>query len=129
MSVPETTLTALNVAAQAADSKQGEHISAVDVAARLGITDAFLFVSASSERQVKALTEEIEDALRQQEDLKPIRREGTEEARWILLDYGHFVVHIQHREERELFALDRLWAEAPQIELDVARPEHDSELD
>ena len=117
MAVPEPTLTALRIAAQAAATRQAENISAVDVADRLGITDAFFFASAPSERQVKSIIEEIEDDLREQLDLKPIRREGQTEGRWVLLDYGHFVIHVQHNEERDNYALDRLWSDAPQIEL------------
>lgn len=117
MAVPEPTLKALHIAAQAAAERQGENISAVDVADRLGITDAFFFASASNERQVKSIVEEIEDGLREQLELKPLRREGQTEGRWVLLDYGHFVIHVQHDEERDNYALDRLWSDAPQIEL------------
>lgn len=120
MAVPEPTLDALNIAAKAAASTQAENVAAVDVAERLGITDAFFFASAPTERQVKAIIEQIEDDLREQLELKPIRREGATEGRWVLLDYGHFVVHVQHDEERDHYALDRLWADAPQIELPQA---------
>lgn len=117
MAVPQPTLDALQIAASAAANRQAENISAVDVADRLGITDAFFFASAPTERQVKSISTEIEDDLREELDLKPLRREGETEGRWVLLDYGHFVVHIQHDEERENYALDRLWADAPQISL------------
>ncbi|GAA2043018.1 ribosome silencing factor [Yaniella flava] len=120
MAVPEPTLDALNIAAKAASNRQAENISAVDVAERLGITDAFFFASAETERQVKSIVDEIEDELREQLELKPTRREGQTEARWILLDYGHFVIHVQHEEERENYALERLWADAPQIDLSQA---------
>lgn len=117
MAVPEPTLKALHIASHAAAERQAENISAVDVADRLGITDAFFFASAQTERQVKSIIEEIEDALREQLELKPLRREGQTEGRWVLLDYGHFVIHVQHAEERENYALDRLWSDAPQIDL------------
>lgn len=117
MAVPEPTMNALNIATEAAISRQAENISAVDVAQRLGITDAFFFASAASERQVKSVSEEIEDQLREQLDIKPLRREGESEGRWILLDYGHVIFHIQHDEERDNYALDRLWADAPSIQL------------
>lgn len=117
MAVPEPTLNALQIAAQAAAARQAENVSAVDVADRLGITDAFFFASASTERQVKSIIEEIEDELREQLELQPLRREGQTESRWVLLDYGHFVIHVQHDEERDNYALDRLWSDAPQIEL------------
>lgn len=117
MAVPEPTLDALTIVAHAAATMQAENVSAVDVADRLGITDAFFFASAPTERQVKSIIQEVEDDLREQLELKPIRREGQSEGRWILLDYGHFVVHVQHEEERENYALDRLWSDAPQIDL------------
>ena len=117
MAVPEPTLNALQIASQAAAARQAENVSAVDVADRLGITDAFFFASASTERQVKSIIEEIEDELREQLELQPLRREGQTEGRWVLLDYGHFVIHVQHDEERDNYALDRLWSDAPQIEL------------
>jgi len=117
VAVPEPTLNALHIAAHAAANRQAENVSAVDVADRLGITDAFFFASAPTERQVKSIIEEIEDDLRDELELKPLRREGETEGRWVLLDYGHFVIHVQHNEERENYALDRLWSDAPQIEL------------
>ena len=61
----------------------------------------------------------MEDALREQAGLKPVRREGRSSGRWILLDFGDIVVHVQHEEDREFYALDRLWAQAPRIELGV----------
>lgn len=117
MAVPEPTLEALHIASNAAAERQAENISAVDVADRLGITDAFLFCSAETERQVLSVVEEIEDQIQEELELKPTRREGQSQGRWVLLDYGHFVVHVQHDEERELYALDRLWSDAPQIDL------------
>lgn len=117
MTVPQTTLTALTSAAHAALEKQAENILAVDVAERIGLTDAFLIASAPSERQVNAIVDEIEDVLREERDLKPLRREGRAEGRWVLLDFGHFVVHVQHDEERAFYALDRLWKDSPLIDL------------
>lgn len=122
MTVPDSTRQSLIIAAAAAADKLAENISAVDVAERIGITDAFLFASAESDRQVKSVVEAIEEALRDQEDLKPIRREGTDAGRWVLLDFGHFVVHVQHEEERTLYALDRLWNDSPRIDLNLSTP-------
>lgn len=117
MTVPQTTLTALTAAGRAALEKQAENILAVDVAERIGLTDAFLIASAPTERQVNAIVDEIEDVLREDLDLKPLRREGRAEGRWVLLDFGHFVVHVQHDEERAFYALDRLWKDSPLIDL------------
>lgn len=117
MTIPQTTLDALTTAAAAAADKLGTHIVAFDVAERLGLTDAFLIASGASERQVNAIVDGVEEALLKDEQLKPLRREGRSDGHWVLLDYGHFVVHVQHREDREFYALDRLWKDTPAIDL------------
>ena len=131
MTVPQTTLDALKVAAAAAVAKVATHVVAVDVAERLGLTDAFLIASGASERQVNAIVDGIEERLLAAEQIKPLRREGRSDGHWVLLDYGHFVVHVQHREDREFYALDRLWKDSPQIDLglpeDAVRPDTDAE--
>ena len=83
---------------------------------QLVITDAFLLCSASNERQVKSIVDEIEDKLREI-GAKPVRREGERDGRWVLIDYAEIVVHVQHAEEREFYALERLWRDCPVIPL------------
>lgn len=101
-------------AAQAAADKLAQDILLLDVSEQLVITDVFLLASAPNDRQVKAVVDEVEDRLR---DLgaKPVRREGAEEGRWVLLDFGDVVVHVQHEEERVYYALERLWKDCPVI--------------
>jgi ribosome-associated protein len=106
----------VTAAALAAADKLGQHIEAFDVSDRLAITDAFVLASAPNERQVKAIVDEIEERLRAL-DAKPVRREGQQEGRWVLLDYGEIVVHVQHSEERTFYALERLWKDCPVIAL------------
>ncbi len=104
-------------AAQAAADKKAEKIVILDVTEHLVITDAFVLASAPNERQVGAIVDAIEEALLQlQEKAKPMRREGERAGRWVLLDYNDIVVHVQHNDEREFYALDRLWKYCPQIE-------------
>jgi len=103
-------------AARAASDKLASQIIAFDVSDQLAITDAFLLASASNERQVQSIVDEIEDKLRAA-GAKPIRREGQREGRWVLLDYGDIVVHVQHEEERQFYALERLWRDCPTIAL------------
>jgi ribosome-associated protein len=106
---------ALN-AAQAAADKKAENIVILDVADQLVITDVFLLASAPNERQVLAIVDAIEEALLElPEKAKPVRREGERSGRWVLLDYVDLVVHVQHNEEREFYALDRLWKDCPTI--------------
>jgi ribosome-associated protein len=106
----------VRAAAGAASDKLGEHIQAYDVSDQLVITDAFLLCSAPNDRQVRAIVDEVEERLRRH-GAKPVRREGEREGRWVLLDYGEVVVHVQHEEERAFYALERLWRDCPLIEL------------
>jgi ribosome-associated protein len=106
----------VRTAAAAASDKLGEHIQAYDVSEQLVITDAFLLCSAPNDRQVRAIVDEVEERLRDR-GAKPVRREGEREGRWVLLDYGDVVVHVQHEEERAFYALERLWRDCPLIDL------------
>lgn len=105
------------LAAEAAASKKGGDLVAFDVSEQLGITDVFLIVTATNERQVGAVVDAVEERLLGQAT-KPLRREGGRENRWVLLDYGDVVVHVQHSDERQLYALERLWRDCPRISLD-----------
>lgn len=107
----------VQVAAQAASDKLAEDIVALDVAERMGVTDAFLIVSGGSEPQVNAIADEVQAMVFGKFDLRPVRREGFGLGRWVLLDYGDVVVHIQHQEDRVFYALDRLWSDCPIIEI------------
>jgi ribosome-associated protein len=102
------------LAAQAAADKLATDVSIVDVSDRLAITDAFVLASAPNERQVQAIVDEVEERLRQH-GIKPVRREGVAESRWVLLDFVDVVVHVQHAEERAYYALERLWKDCPTI--------------
>jgi ribosome-associated protein len=106
----------VTAAARAASDKLGTDIIAFDVSDQLAITDAFVIASGSNDRQVKAIVDEVEDKLREI-GAKPIRREGERDGRWVLIDYGEIVVHIQHEEERQFYALERLWRDCPTIPL------------
>lgn len=106
----------VRAAAAGAAEKKATDILAFDVSEQLVITDAFLLCSAANERQVGAVVDEVEKRLR---DLgaKPVRREGERDGRWVLLDYADVVVHVQHAEERQFYALERLWRDCPTIDL------------
>ena len=105
-------------AAEAAADKLATDIVAIDVSQYLVITDIFLLCTAANDRQVKAVVDAIEERL-MREGAKPIRREGEKESRWVLLDYGDIVIHVQIAEERIHYALERLWKDCPEIPLDV----------
>jgi ribosome-associated protein len=103
-------------AARAAAELKAEEIIALDVSEQLVLTDSFLIASGSNERQVNAIVDAVEEALHKQ-GAKPLRREGRSEGRWVLLDFGEIVVHVQHAEDRVFYALERLWKDCPVIEL------------
>ena len=125
MTATDHAVSLINVAALAASDKQAQQIVAFDVRDELAITAAFLIASASNDRQVRAIVDEVEDKLRDA-GAKPIRREGHREGRWVLLDYGEIVVHVQHEEERQFYALERLWRDCPTIDLPAEATPHDA---
>ena len=118
MTASAEAVTMATVAARAAASKLAQDIVVIDVSDQLFITDCFVIASASNERQVNAIVEEVEEKMRLA-GYKPARREGAREGRWILLDYVDIVVHIQHADERSFYALDRLWRDCPLIDVDL----------
>ena len=106
------------VAARAAAAKLAQDVVVIDVSGQLVITDCFVIASASNERQVNAIVDEVEEKMRLAGH-KPARREGAREGRWVLLDFVDIVVHVQHTDERNFYALDRLWRDCPLIEVDL----------
>ncbi|MFD3747219.1 ribosome silencing factor [Nocardia sp. NPDC058633] len=114
MSASTEAIEMATVAALAADDKLATDVVVLDVSEQLVITDCFVIASAPNERQVNAIVDNIEDKLREAGH-KPVRREGTREGRWALLDYVDIVVHVQHNDERNFYALERLWRDCPAV--------------
>ena len=106
------------IAAVAAADKKADDIVAIDVSEQLAITDVFLLCSAANDRQVRAVVDAIEAAL-DAVDIDPVRREGEQNGRWVLLDYLDVVVHVQHIEERVYYDLERLWKDCPRIDVQI----------
>ncbi|MBO1031861.1 ribosome silencing factor [Tessaracoccus sp. SD287] len=134
MTATDYAISTARLAALAAQDRHGESIIAFDVSENLAITDIFLVVSASNERTVGAIVDAVERKLRDEANLKPVRREGDRENRWVLLDYLDVVVHVQHSEERETYSLERLWRDSPTIDLHLPEQgpvgaDEDSDLD
>lgn len=103
-------------AAQAAADKLARDIVAIDVSERLVLTDAFVICSAPNDRQVRAIVDAVGERMLQAGS-KPVRREGERDNRWVLLDFGDIVVHVQHSEERAYYELERLWRDCPRVPL------------
>lgn len=121
MSATGESLDMATVAARAAAAKLAENVVVIDVSEQLVITDCFVIASASNERQVNAVVDEVEERMRLA-GYKPARREGAREGRWALLDFVDIVVHIQHEEERDYYSLDRLWRDCPTLAVDLDGP-------
>lgn len=102
------------IAAEAADDKKAVDIEVLDVQELTVIADYFIICSGNSETQVKAIANGIEKDL-SEEGIEPQKIAGKQESRWILMDYADFIVHIFHKDEREFYELERLWADAEKI--------------
>ncbi|MFB8387431.1 ribosome silencing factor [Microbacterium sp. NPDC055910] len=112
----------LAVAAAAADAKGGEDLVAIDVSQPLPLVDVFLLVTGRNERNVAAIADEIEDKLLEAGH-KRLRREGRQESRWVLLDFGDLVVHVFHEQERVFYGLERLWKDCPVVPVALPKPQ------
>lgn len=109
------TQAAAQLAAAAIEDKKGAHVVVLDVSEFLGITDVFVIGSGSSQRQVKTLAQEVERRM-SEGGRRPLHREGTGQAKWVLLDYGDVVVHLFDEETRAYYELERLWGNAPRLD-------------
>jgi len=112
----DDTTTWVALAAATADSKQGADTVVLEVGEVLAITDAFVITSASNPRLVRTIAEEIETRITAAGGPKPLRAEGLDDLRWVLLDYGTFVVHVFLDETRRYYELERLWADVARLD-------------
>ena len=103
-------------AGAAAEDKLASRVVAIDVSGQLALTDVFVIASAANDRQVKAVVDAVEERLHSL-GVRPVRREGERDGRWVLLDFGDIVVHVQHDDEREFYALERLWKDCPTVDV------------
>ena len=95
-------------------NKKASDIVALDVQKMTVITDYMVIASGRSSLQVKNLADDLIDRL-SEDGINPLRKDGESEARWIVLDYGHVLVHIFHYEDREFYRLDKLWEQEDNI--------------
>lgn len=101
-------------AVAAADDRQAVDLKVLDLAGVSDFTDYFLICSGSNERQVSAIADAVDGALRELK-VRPLHQEGTNSGRWVLLDYGDFIVHVFRDETRRFYSLERLWSDAPEV--------------
>ncbi|MCA9565452.1 MAG: ribosome silencing factor [Myxococcales bacterium] len=103
--------------AEAAWDRKALGLRAINMRGLVSYTDVLVICSGTSDRHVAAISESIEAALKE-EEIRPLGVEGRQDCRWVLMDYGDVVVHIFLDEERDVYGIDNLWAEAPDLELD-----------
>jgi ribosome-associated protein len=105
----------VRVAVAAALDKKAFDLDVLSVGELTSIADYFILASASSERQAAAISDAVADQLKQQLGIRPLLIEGTTPGRWILLDFGDFIVHIFTEDVRRFYGLERLWGDAPNV--------------
>jgi ribosome-associated protein len=110
-SVPEES----KVAARAAAEKSGEDTALLAMGQLLGLTDAFVITSGRNYRQVRTIVDEVERQVKELGGRSPVRVEGLDDARWVLMDYGDFLVHVFLDEARHFYDLEHLWLDAPRM--------------
>ncbi|MDO4501641.1 MAG: ribosome silencing factor [Coriobacteriia bacterium] len=104
------------IAAQAADEKKATDIMVQEMGDLTSVTDYFVIVTASNERQVEAIVDAIEDDMREKGGVKPLGRE-CEDRTWMLLDFGTVIVHVFQQQARDYYRLEELWNDAPVMDL------------
>lgn len=107
----------VKLALTCASEKKAFDLRALDLREIASFTEFFIIASGANQRQVQAITDEIEEQLKKQLKSKPVRTEGYSGAEWVLMDYGDFIVHIFEQKAREFYDLERLWRDARRVEL------------
>jgi ribosome-associated protein len=105
----------VRLAANAALDKKATNLDILAVGELTSIADYFIICSAGSERQALAIADNVLDRLKEEMSVKPLLVEGTSPGRWVLLDFGDFIVHIFTEDVRRFYGLERLWGDAPNV--------------
>jgi ribosome-associated protein len=112
---PEESL--VRLCAEGALDKKAEDVVLLDMRGISSFTDFFLIVSGTSEPQLKAIAGSIREKVREATGLRPIAEDGFPVSQWVIIDYGSVIIHIFHKERRDLYALESLWGDAPRLEI------------
>jgi ribosome-associated protein len=110
------------IAARAMDAKKGSKITVLKLEDLTILTDYFVVATGNSRVQTQAMAAAVEEKLKDQ-GVSPMRMEGFQEGRWILMDYGRVIVHIFQEDERSFYNIERLWADAPALDYAEVFPE------
>ncbi|HKO58302.1 MAG TPA: ribosome silencing factor [Thermoanaerobaculia bacterium] len=110
----------VRLAVAAALDKKAFDLDVLSVGELTSIADYFIITSANSERQAQAIADNVLSQLRDELKVKPLLVEGTTPGRWILIDFGDFIVHIFTEDVRRFYGLERLWGDAPNVTAEYA---------
>ncbi|MBU6408815.1 MAG: ribosome silencing factor [Verrucomicrobia bacterium] len=108
--------------AELADNRKAENIVVLDVRKISSVADYFVIASGMSEPHLRAIVDEITSRLRDDHDLRPIRRDGSAHGAWIALDFFDVIVHLMRPETRAHYDLEGLWGDAKRVRLKKAGP-------
>ena len=126
MNQADELLRLVRVAAAAADDKKADETLIIDVGDVFAVSDYFVITSGSNPRQVNAIADAVEEEVKNAGGPGPVCVEGLDQREWVLMDYGAFVVHVFHREQRDFYQLERLWGDRPRVEWEPMNPRHES---
>ena len=110
--------TAVKIAAEAASDKKAQDLVVLDLRELASFTEYFLICNGNNQRQVQAISNAIEEQLREA-GKRPLHIEGYSNAEWILLDYGDFIVHVFSDSARRFYDLERLWRDAKRVQVSI----------
>ena len=105
------------VASMAADSKKAQDIVVLDLTAKTDVCDYFVICSATSNPQIDAIVDEVREKVRTNCGVTAISTEGREGRNWVLIDFGSVVVHVFKPETRDFYRLEKLWGDAPEVDM------------
>ncbi len=104
----------LDLYVQAVLGRKAESVVVLDVRGLTSIADAFIICSGRSNRQVSAVADHVEQFLKQN-NIRPLSVEGRKEGHWVLMDYGHVIIHVFYTETRSFYDLEGLWVDARRV--------------
>lgn len=107
----------VKLALHCASEKKAAYLTVIDLREIASFTEFFVIASGGNQRQVQAITDEINERLKKELNSRPVRIEGYSSGEWVLLDYGDFIVHVFEKNAREFYDLERLWRDAKRVDV------------
>ena len=107
----------VKLALHCASDKKASNLTVIDLREIASFTEFFVVASGGNQRQVQAISDEINERLKKDLNSRPVRIEGYTSGEWILLDYGDFIVHVFEKNAREFYDLERLWRDAKRVDV------------